>query len=213
MYSGLVSHIVTAKILYPRIISRVSSQAKPTAAISTSNATKAAAVGETSAVKAVTEPAAESSKDHILPSLGASGAIYAAVTLTALAFPNTEIALMIPPSFPIPIQWGVGGLVALDIIGVLRGWRYVERCDAGARAQCYSRTGCSTIGHILAVQCLACGTTTMVRGCGTSSGRRTLVYLRTLHGIRKCLRQRCSRPQFASWNRSQLSICHVVVIC
>lgn len=62
----------------------------------------------------------------ILPSLGASGAIYAAVTLTALGFPDTQIALLIPPSFPIPIQYGVGGLVAIDMIGALRGWRYVK---------------------------------------------------------------------------------------
>lgn len=62
----------------------------------------------------------------ILPSLGASGAIYSAVALTAMAFPHTEIALMIPPSFPIPIQWGVGALVVVDIVGALRGWRCVR---------------------------------------------------------------------------------------
>lgn len=75
---------------------------------------------------AAAEPAAAAtanSADKILPSLGASGAIYAAVTLTALAFPHTEISLMFPPTFPIPIQWGVGSLIALDVVGALRGWR------------------------------------------------------------------------------------------
>lgn len=92
------------------MVARLTSKAKPA---------DAAAVARTS------EATAETSEKTILPSLGASGAIYAAVTLTALAFPHTEIALIIPPSFPIPIQWGVGGLVALDVIGALRGWRYV----------------------------------------------------------------------------------------
>jgi len=44
--------------------------------------------------------------------------------MTAMAFPEAKIALMIPPSFPIDIQYGVGALVCLDMVGVLRGWRY-----------------------------------------------------------------------------------------
>lgn len=95
------------------MISRLTAEAKPVNIAPVS--------GDVAA--ATTETAAESTTKTILPSLGASGAIYAAVTLTAMAFPHTEIALMIPPSFPIPIQWGVGGLVAIDIIGALRGWR------------------------------------------------------------------------------------------
>lgn len=85
------------------------------------SATPSTTAASTAAAAAV----AETSAPTILPSLGASGAIYSAVTLTALAFPNTEIALLFPPSFPIPIQWGVGGLLAIDVIGALRGWRYV----------------------------------------------------------------------------------------
>ena len=71
---------------------------------------------------AMTNTTSDSVK-KILPSLGASGAIYAAVTLTAFAFPETEISLIFPPTNPIPIQWGVGGLVLLDVLGALRGWR------------------------------------------------------------------------------------------
>jgi rhomboid-like protein len=62
----------------------------------------------------------------ILPSLGASGAIYSCVIITALGFPEAQVSLFIPPTYPIPIQWGVGGLLALDITGVLRGWRFVN---------------------------------------------------------------------------------------
>jgi rhomboid-like protein len=43
--------------------------------------------------------------------------------VTALAFPDSQIALFIPPSYPISIQYGVGGLVLMDTIGILRGWR------------------------------------------------------------------------------------------
>lgn len=66
-----------------------------------------------------------SAKDiDILPSLGASGAIYAMVTMTALAFPDAQVFLLFPP-IPLPITYGVGGMVAMDILGVLRGWKYV----------------------------------------------------------------------------------------
>ena len=66
---------------------------------------------------------AAKASETILPSLGISGAVYGCVTMTALAFPNAQIALMIPPSFPIDIQYGVGALVLLDVVGLLRGWR------------------------------------------------------------------------------------------
>ena len=61
----------------------------------------------------------------ILPSLGASGAVYAAATMTALAFPESQVALFIPPTYPINIQYGIGGLMMVDVIGILRGWRSV----------------------------------------------------------------------------------------
>lgn len=71
------------------------------------------------AVKVATTP-----KDiDILPSLGASGAIYAMVTMTALAFPDAQVFLLFPPGLPLPITWGVGGMVAMDVLGVLRGWK------------------------------------------------------------------------------------------
>ena len=103
LFSGLVSHVVSVKFRYPRLISQLASSTTITTA-----ATKSAAV----------------KTGDIIPSLGASGAIYAAVVMTALGFPDTEIALLIPPTFPIPIQYGVGGLVAMDIVGAIRGWRY-----------------------------------------------------------------------------------------
>ncbi|KAJ7155427.1 hypothetical protein C8R43DRAFT_884689 [Mycena crocata] len=66
--------------------------------------------------------ATNGASDIVRGSLGASGAIYAAVTLTAMAFPNLHVSpIFVPVS--VPIQYGVGGMVMLDIIGLLRGWR------------------------------------------------------------------------------------------
>jgi rhomboid-like protein len=73
-----------------------------------------------------TEAAAAATTPTILPSLGASGAIYSTVIISTLAFPDAEVSLVFPPTPSFPIEYGVGGLVLLDCIGVLRGWRYVD---------------------------------------------------------------------------------------
>ncbi|KIM44829.1 hypothetical protein M413DRAFT_67386 [Hebeloma cylindrosporum] len=120
LFSGLVSHIVNAKFRYPRLVSQLASSANSARRTET----------WAGAVAATTASAAQSTSKKrvldILPSLGASGAIYAAVTMTALAFPDSEVALFIPPSYPINIQYGVGALMALDMIGILRGWRLFD---------------------------------------------------------------------------------------
>ena len=120
MFSGLLSHIVNAKFRYPRLVAQVAS----------STATKAKPETWAGAVAATTSSSTATARStiarnppDILPSLGASGAIYAAVTMTALAFPESQVALFIPPTYPINIQYGVGGLMLLDAIGVVRGWR------------------------------------------------------------------------------------------
>ncbi|CAL1715584.1 unnamed protein product [Somion occarium] len=112
LFSGLVSHVVAARFRFPRIVALLKSRPLT---VSATGANLKAGVAE-----------ATKNVPKILPSLGASGAIYAAVTLTALAFPETEIALIFPPTPPIPIQLGVGGLMAIDIIGALRGWRLFD---------------------------------------------------------------------------------------
>jgi rhomboid-like protein len=80
-----------------------------------------------SAAKSSARPAtadAAAAAPTILPSLGASGAIYSTVVMSTLAFPEAEVSLVFPPTPSFPIQYGVGGLVLLDCIGILRGWRY-----------------------------------------------------------------------------------------
>lgn len=122
LFSGLVSHVVSTKFRYPRAVAQFAAQANSTKKIDT----WASAVSATTGT--ATSTVAKRSIPDILPSLGASGAIYASVVVTALAFPNSQIALFIPPSYPINIQYGVGGLVLMDTIGILRGWRYVHSC-------------------------------------------------------------------------------------
>ncbi|GAA6047040.1 hypothetical protein JCM3770_004166 [Rhodotorula araucariae] len=65
----------------------------------------------------------KAARDAIVPSLGASGAVYALVTLTALSFPSTSISLIFLPFFPLPIGLATVGLVAVDVVGLVRGWR------------------------------------------------------------------------------------------
>jgi len=42
---------------------------------------------------------------------------------STLAFPDAGVSFLFPPT-PFPIQGGIGGLVLLGCIGILRGWRY-----------------------------------------------------------------------------------------
>lgn len=60
---------------------------------------------------------------NIPGSLGASGAVYSCLMMTALAYPTSEISLIFPPTGSFNIQTGVMGLVALDVLGIVRGWR------------------------------------------------------------------------------------------
>ncbi|KAK2465684.1 hypothetical protein APHAL10511_002228 [Amanita phalloides] len=120
VFSSLVSHVVSTKLRYPKYVAQLASPA----ALPRKTETWASAVSSTVASTKV--EAVKQATASILPSLGASGAIYSCVIVTALAFPDSQVALFIPPSYPIPIQWGVSGLVALDIVGVMRGWRLFD---------------------------------------------------------------------------------------
>lgn len=62
----------------------------------------------------------------ILPSLGASGAIYAMLSMVALAFPNSNISIIFIPFVQIPIGVGVAGMIAVDVLGIIRGWKMFD---------------------------------------------------------------------------------------
>ncbi|KAI5479182.1 hypothetical protein MNV49_004043 [Pseudohyphozyma bogoriensis] len=60
------------------------------------------------------------------PSLGASGAIYSAVSITALAYPEASVSLIFFPFFPIPIGTAYWSMVAFDAVGLVRGWKMFD---------------------------------------------------------------------------------------
>lgn len=98
-FSGLVSHLVATRYQLPRLVSAL---------------TKGAA----DAIPPTT---------RFLPrSLGASGAVYASVVVAALAFPHASLQIALLPFFQFSIATGVCSLVALDVVGLIRGWRYVS---------------------------------------------------------------------------------------
>ncbi|KAG8714860.1 hypothetical protein FRC11_006776 [Ceratobasidium sp. 423] len=100
LFSSYVSHIISTRVRLPALLRTL-----------TSTSVRADAI------------AASKAHSVIAPSLGASGAIYAAVTASALAFPDASVSLIFLPFVSLPIGAGVGGMVCLDIIGVIRGWR------------------------------------------------------------------------------------------
>ncbi|KAH8111059.1 hypothetical protein DFH11DRAFT_1616741 [Phellopilus nigrolimitatus] len=122
LFSALVSHVVTTRVTLPRLLAQLRSPSNINVPSGASTVTGTAFRRTGAAAK---EKATEAVPRNILPSLGASGAIYATVTLTALAFPDAQVFLLFPP-IPMPITWGVGGMVALDVIGILRGWRLFD---------------------------------------------------------------------------------------
>ena len=122
LFSSLVSHVVSARIVYPRLVSKLARPGETASpgiihrlVSNLSSVSKSNSRPTTDAVAATST---------IRASLGASGAIYSTVIVSALAFPQAEVSLIFPPTPPFPIQYGVGGLVLLDCIGILRGWRY-----------------------------------------------------------------------------------------
>ncbi|EIW79077.1 hypothetical protein CONPUDRAFT_145250 [Coniophora puteana RWD-64-598 SS2] len=129
LFAGLVSHVATTKIIFPRLVARMSQAtqsaldnvARPTAAHTAAEA--AASAGNAGSSSAAAAAAAR----PILPSLGASGAIYACLTLNALAWPHAEMSLVFPPlPFGVPLRMGAAALVAMDITGLVRGWRLFD---------------------------------------------------------------------------------------
>ncbi|OCH85110.1 hypothetical protein OBBRIDRAFT_763385 [Obba rivulosa] len=112
LMSALTSHLASAYIIYPRLLSRLTSSAMQTVR------------GRAAQAAAGAEIAKEAST--ILPSLGISGAVYSAFVYTAFAYPDTHISLIFLPNFPIPIAWGATGMVMVDLLGAMRGWRFLD---------------------------------------------------------------------------------------
>jgi rhomboid-like protein len=121
LFSSLASHLVVTRTVYPRLVSKLVQRGEQ----GSSGVIQKLSSSLSSAAK---RPATDATAvtPTILPSLGASGAIYSTVIISTLAFPEAEVSLVFPPTPSFPIQYGVGGLVLLDCIGILRGWRFFD---------------------------------------------------------------------------------------
>lgn len=59
-------------------------------------------------------------------SLGSSGAVYSALVMSALAFPDAKVGIIFLPFITLPIGIGVAGLVAADVAGIVLRWRLFD---------------------------------------------------------------------------------------
>ncbi|KAI0251414.1 hypothetical protein BJV78DRAFT_1126222 [Lactifluus subvellereus] len=124
LFSSLVSHVATARLIYPRLVSKLAQPGETGSPGMIHRISSSLSSVSKSNARPTTDAAAATST--ILPSLGASGAIYSTVIISTLAFPQAEVSMVFPPTPSFPIQYGVGGLVLLDCIGVLRGWKLFD---------------------------------------------------------------------------------------
>ncbi|KAI9478732.1 MAG: hypothetical protein EXX96DRAFT_572027 [Benjaminiella poitrasii] len=62
----------------------------------------------------------------LLPSLGASGAIYGLVAATAVLYPNSSISLLFLPMIPIKLGYALPALMAFDAAGIIFKWRMFD---------------------------------------------------------------------------------------
>ncbi|WVQ83707.1 hypothetical protein IAT38_005851 [Cryptococcus sp. DSM 104549] len=102
LFSSLSSHVYTNIFRLPRLLRTIGRPGR------------------------ISSPQALAAEQGILPSLGASGAIYAALTLTACAFPDSRVGIIFIPFVSLPIGWGVAGMVGVDLVGLLWGWRLFD---------------------------------------------------------------------------------------
>ncbi|KAI8355942.1 hypothetical protein B0O80DRAFT_528338 [Mortierella sp. GBAus27b] len=62
----------------------------------------------------------------MIPSLGASGAIFGCVSATAYMYPDASVYLIFLPFFPIKIPMALGAMMSLDLLGIIRGWKFFD---------------------------------------------------------------------------------------
>lgn len=95
-FAALLSHVIAARLRLPAMI---------------------AAYARPSSGKVI------ASANSVLPSMGASGAIYASVVVAAMAFPHLTVTFVFLPWIPMSIATGVGAALTLDVVGLIRGWQ------------------------------------------------------------------------------------------
>ncbi|GJJ11485.1 hypothetical protein Clacol_005718 [Clathrus columnatus] len=113
LFSSFLAHAVRVRFYYPRMVSQITAAEKAASTVGAGAMTSATA-------------AALTAQTTILPSLGASGAIWACVSMSALACPEARASLIFPSTISFPLPAGALALVGLDILGILRGWRLFD---------------------------------------------------------------------------------------
>lgn len=66
------------------------------------------------------------SLNPLVPSLGASGAIFGIVSFVAYQAPNSQAAILFLPGFNFKLSELLACFMALDLVGILRGWRVFD---------------------------------------------------------------------------------------
>ncbi|CAG8475083.1 6501_t:CDS:2 [Ambispora gerdemannii] len=58
----------------------------------------------------------------IIPSIGASGAIFACLSGCAVLYPDASVYVLFFPFFPIKLSYALPMIMGLDLLGILKGW-------------------------------------------------------------------------------------------
>ncbi|KAI0728024.1 hypothetical protein C8Q72DRAFT_836482 [Fomitopsis betulina] len=113
LFSNLISHVAFARITYPRLIARLRAAPVPAKSLSPARSFLAQVLRS----KPPRAPAVDAGTPLFL---GASGAVYACMTVCTFAYPDAALSLQMPPVFPVSIGVAMGSLVAFDIVSILQ---------------------------------------------------------------------------------------------
>jgi len=64
--------------------------------------------------------------DVLRRSVGASGCIYGVIAAFVLHYPTAPLNFVFFPWYTFPAKYGVAGLLSLDMIGIIRGWKLFD---------------------------------------------------------------------------------------
>ncbi|KAL7413031.1 hypothetical protein BDY24DRAFT_390402 [Mrakia frigida] len=123
--SSLLSHTIFNIFQLPRLLRAITSPTNP-----------------------ILTPSALSSlarKHNAVPSLGASGAIYAVFFLGAMSYPDAQVGIIFLPFLTMPIKFAAGAMMLLDVVGIWRAWKgfnHVAHLGGALFGIGYWRYGC-----------------------------------------------------------------------
>ncbi|KAF8998530.1 hypothetical protein BDQ17DRAFT_807204 [Cyathus striatus] len=114
LFSTLISHIATTKLVYPRMIRNIMNARNQPRVETWKQALNAPPrMGFLSLKDSATK---------IKPVYGFSGALYACAMLTMLTYPDSQLSLYVPPKHPVNLETVGCAVLIFDIVGALRGW-------------------------------------------------------------------------------------------